>query len=70
MNNYTGEYLLRFLIEPIMVVVKLYNKFQHSYVTLEYDQPTGKAMISTGWNDIVQTHDIKVDDICVFSFMH
>jgi hypothetical protein len=35
---------------------------------MEYDQPTGKAMISTSWKDTVEKHNIKVGDICVFAF--
>jgi hypothetical protein len=68
MNNYTDEYLLRFMFEPIMVVINCTSSYNQAYAKLEYDQPTGKAMISTGWKDTVEKHNLQVGDICVFSF--
>jgi hypothetical protein len=35
------EYLLRFMFEPIMVVINCTSSYNQAYAKMEYDQPTG-----------------------------
>ena len=67
--SFTDDNLIKgFLDEPVRVVVNCTTSFLTMYVTMNYNENSGKAEISTGWRDTVLILKQKKNDICVFSF--
>ena len=64
-KEFTNEYLLDLLSEPIKVVVKSNNKF---YLRLTMSS-RGNAIITSGLTDVVEEFNLNEGDICSFKFI-
>jgi hypothetical protein len=67
-KSYIDDFLLQFLDRPLIIVVNCITSLKTCYAQLSYNK-LGKAVIQIGWYDTMQKHNLKVNDLCIFTFM-
>ena len=68
---YTTEHLRCFLDDPKMVPITCTTTSGWAGTSVRlYTVENGRAMMTTGWKDVVKGACIKEGDICMFCFYH
>ena len=65
---YTTKFLRHYLDDPLMIPVTCTaNNWSGAKVRL-YTVANGRAMMTTGWKNVINGACIEEDDICMFCF--
>jgi hypothetical protein len=65
-EDFTETYLLQFLHKSVLVVVNCTTSLQTMYAEMKLEEQ--KAVMKANWSDTVEAHELKVNDVCAFSF--
>jgi hypothetical protein len=66
-KSYIDNFLWQFLNEPLIVVVNCTTSLKTCYAQMSYTK-SGKSMIQIGWYDTMEKHNLKVNDLYIFTF--